>query len=110
VSWAEVTPEGSGVAAGATVGVGVGPVVAAGAVVGVAWLVVTWVGTGVAGAAPAQATANTAIIAATGIGHRFRFRRPISTSLLKIARLFEQLGYTLQYVLLIQSDSGKPLS
>jgi hypothetical protein len=82
VSRAEATPAGTGVAVGAPVGIGVKPAVASGAEVGVASPVVTWaVGTGVAGAAPAQATANTAIAITTVILQALRFLMSTSTSL-----------------------------
>src|ERR687896_2677530 len=88
VSRAEATPAGTGVAVGAPVGIGVKPGVAAGAEVGVASPVVTWVvGTGVAGAAPAQATANTAIAITIVILQALRFLMSISTSLRKVTQM-----------------------
>src|SRR5918999_2371281 len=87
VSRAEATPAGAGVAVGAPVGTGVKPGVAAGAEVGVVSPVVAWVGTGVAGAAPAQATANTAIAITTVILQALRFLMPISTSLRKVTQI-----------------------
>ena len=85
VSRAEATPAGAGVAVGAPVGTGVKPGVAAGAEVGVVSPVVAWgVGSGVAGAAPAQATANTVIAITTVILQALRFLMPIITSLRKV--------------------------
>src|SRR5918992_2365367 len=85
LSLAETTLGDIGVTPGAAVGAGVDPAEVAGATgaeVGVAVLVAAWSGTGVSGAAPAQATANTITATTTAILQGLRLRVPTATPLL----------------------------